>query len=142
MHTAIDATQPHFEVFRVTLPGRLRDVKGGDEARFGLLMGPLGAKLVGRLLPADSFALMQAVLAARGIHITEERPQPAAATPAAARAPAALQLHRQQVLSRLLLFLSGILVHGSHKLLGSRSWHLPRSMRSLCLAQYVYCLSR
>ena len=56
------------------MPGRLRDAKGGDEARFSMLMGPLGAKLVGRGSPSDSLALMQAVLAARGIHIVEERP--------------------------------------------------------------------
>lgn len=54
--------------------GRLRDAKGGDEARFSLLMGPLGAKLVGRGSPSDTLALMQAVLAARGITIPVDRP--------------------------------------------------------------------
>jgi hypothetical protein len=79
------------------VPGRLRDAKGGDEARFSMLMGPLGAKLVGRGSPSDSLALMQAVLAARGIHIVEER-SPVTSAPSSLPPPPGQQhLYHQQV---------------------------------------------
>ena len=84
-------------LIRVCLLGRLRDAKGGDEARFSLLMGPLGAKLVGRGSPSDHLALMQAVLAARGIRIVEER-APAPAAPSSLPPPPRQQhLYHQQV---------------------------------------------
>ncbi|KAK9918934.1 hypothetical protein WJX75_008165 [Coccomyxa subellipsoidea] len=75
---------------------RLRDAKGGDEARFSMLMGPLGAKLVGRGSPSDSLALMQAVLAARGIHIVEERPPVTSAPSSLPPPPGQQHLYHQQ----------------------------------------------
>ena len=52
---------------------RLRDAEGGDEARFRLLAGLLGAKLVGRGgLPREALGLMRAVLAARNIALPEQ----------------------------------------------------------------------
>ena len=48
---------------------RLRNLPGGDDARFGLLMGPLGIKLVGRARPLDQLALMRAILTSRGIKL-------------------------------------------------------------------------
>ena len=41
---------------------RLRNLPGGDDACFGLLMGPLGIKLVGRARPLEQLALMRAIL--------------------------------------------------------------------------------
>ncbi|BDA49228.1 Lysine-specific histone demethylase 1 homolog 1 [Coccomyxa sp. Obi] len=73
---------------------RLRDAKGGDEARFSLLMGPLGAKLVGRGSPSDTLALMQAVLAARGITIAIDRP-PARPAPSSLPPPQVHQRYMQ-----------------------------------------------
>ena len=52
---------------------RLRDVEGGDEPRFALLAGILGARLVGRSgLPREALGLMYAVLQARGIPLPEQ----------------------------------------------------------------------
>jgi hypothetical protein len=54
------------------LPSRLRDMKGGDDARFNALMGQMEAKMVSRVPPGDSLALIQAVLAAHGTVISED----------------------------------------------------------------------
>ena len=48
---------------------RLRNLPGGDDARFGMLMGPLGIKLVGRARPLEQLALMRAILTCRGIKL-------------------------------------------------------------------------
>ena len=48
---------------------RLRNLPGGDDARFGMLMGPLGIKLVGRTRPLEQLALMRAILTSRGIKL-------------------------------------------------------------------------
>lgn len=45
---------------------------GGDDARFGLLMGSLGIKLVGRARPLDYLALMRGILHARGIKLPQD----------------------------------------------------------------------
>lgn len=80
---------------------RLRDAKGGDDARFSLLMGPMGGKLVSRGSPSDNLALMQAVLAARGINIVEER---GPAAPSSLHAPPGQQqYHQPQVCVHALL---------------------------------------
>lgn len=56
---------------------RLRDAEGGDDARFRLLAGLLGAKLVGRGgLAREALGLMHAVLAARGISLPEQARRP------------------------------------------------------------------
>lgn len=62
-------------------------MKGGDEARFSLLMGPVGAKMVSRIPASQTLGLMQAILAARGVTVTEDA--------AAVQAP--LQLKEEQV---------------------------------------------
>ena len=52
---------------------RLRDVDGGDETRFALLAGIMGARLVGRSgLPREALGLMRAVLGARGIPLPDQ----------------------------------------------------------------------
>lgn len=57
---------------------RLRDVRGGDDARIDVMTGPLGVKLVGRSpLPARAADFLRAVLSARGTPL----PQPLPAAP-------------------------------------------------------------
>lgn len=51
---------------------RLRNLPGGDDARFGLLMGSLGIKLVGRARPLEHLALMRAILQARNIKLPSD----------------------------------------------------------------------
>lgn len=61
---------------------RLRDVRGGDDARIDVMTGPLGVKLVGRSpLPARAADFLRAVLSARGTPL----PQPLPAAPGAGR---------------------------------------------------------
>ena len=45
---------------------------GGDDARFGLLMGSLGIKLVGRARPLDYLARLRGSLHARGIKLPKD----------------------------------------------------------------------
>lgn len=47
-------------------------MSGGDDARFGLLMGSLGIKLVGRARPLDYLALMRGILHARGFKLPQD----------------------------------------------------------------------
>ena len=77
--TALDcsdkAANPHsrgFKAGRLLCSCRLRNLPGGDDARFGLLMGSLGMKLVGRARPLEYLALIKAILHARGIKLPQD----------------------------------------------------------------------
>ena len=61
---------------RALVHSRLRDIKGGDDARLALLAGPLAAKLVGREGSRHAMALLSAVLRHRGVPHPDLPPEP------------------------------------------------------------------
>ncbi len=61
---------------------RLRDVRGGDDARIDAMTGPLGVKLVGRSpLPARAADFLRAMLSARGTPLPKLLPSAPGADP-------------------------------------------------------------